>query len=220
MSARPPETRPPENRPLSASARGSRAHPGAPGGYGAAVSTPTQNRPTAPSEGPGAPVLVLVGPPGAGKTSVGERLAARLGVPVTDTDAVLAEQAGRSVAELFIDVGEERFRELESAVVADAFARPGVLVLGSGAVEGATALLERYRAQGGTVVFLDVSLSAGMPRVGLNAPRTVTLGSPRAQFSSMAQQRRPLYAGHATAVIDTSGLGVDEVVDRVGAVVS
>ncbi|TRW43018.1 shikimate kinase [Georgenia yuyongxinii] len=180
------------------------------------MSTPTENRPVTPSDGAGAPVLVLVGPPGAGKSTVGERLAAALDVPWTDTDAVLAEKAGRSIGELFIDVGEERFRELEHAVVAEAFAHPGILVLGSGAVEGGAELLEQYRAQGGTVVFLDVSLAAGMPRVGLNAPRTVTLGSPRAQFSSMAEQRRPLYARHATAVIDTSGLGIDTVVDAVG----
>jgi shikimate kinase len=182
------------------------------------MSTPTGSRPEPQSDGTDAPTLVLVGPPGAGKSTVGERLAARLGAAVTDTDAVLAEEAGRSIGELFIDVGEERFRELENAVVAQAFARPGILVLGSGAVEGASTLLGQFRAQGGTVVFLDVSLAAGMPRVGLNAPRTVTLGSPRAQFSSMAEQRRPLYAQHAAAVVDTSRLSIDEVVDQVGKV--
>ena len=113
------------------------------------------------------------------------------------------------MGELFVDVGEERFRDLEDAVVAEALTAPGVLALGSGAVEHAAPALERYRADGGTVVFLDVSLAAGMPRVGLNAPRSVTLGSPRALFSSMAAQRRPVYEAVASTVVDTSDLTVE-----------
>ncbi|MFH5823256.1 shikimate kinase [Georgenia sp. AZ-5] len=161
------------------------------------------------------PAVVLVGPPGAGKSTVAALVAQRLGAAVTDTDALLAERAGRSVGELFVDVGEEVFRDLEQAAVAEAFARPGVVALGSGAVERGAALLAEYREAGGAVVFLDVSLAAGVPRVGLNAPRAVNLGSPRAQFSSMAAQRRPLYAAAATAVVDTSELTPDEVADAV-----
>ncbi|GAA1630326.1 shikimate kinase [Georgenia ruanii] len=178
---------------------------------------------TAPASGPGAattsagpqPLLVLVGPPGSGKSTAGALVAERLGVALTDTDAVLAERARRGVGELFIDVGEERFRELEDAAVTEALAAPGVLALGSGAVEHAASSLGRYRADGGTVVFLDVSLAAGMPRVGLNAPRSVTLGSPRALFSSMAAQRRPAYESVASAVVDTSDLTVEQVVEAV-----
>jgi shikimate kinase len=167
------------------------------------------------ASGPARPLLVLVGPPGAGKTAVGALVAERLGVALTDTDALLAEEAGRSVGELFVDVGEERFRDLEDAAVAAAFTAPGVLALGSGAVEHGAPLLDRYRADGGTVVFLDVSLTAGMRRMGLNAPRSVTLGSPRAQFSSMAAQRRPAYEAVAAVVVDTSELTVEQVADAV-----
>ncbi|MHB1064291.1 MAG: shikimate kinase [Georgenia sp.] len=161
------------------------------------------------------PRLVLVGPPGSGKSTVAAQVAEQLGVPFTDTDALLAERAGTEVGEFFIDVGEERFREVEDVVVAEALARPGVLALGSGAVERSAARLEQYRADGGIVVFLDVSLAAGMPRVGLNAPRSTTIGSPRAQFSSMAAQRRPAYEAAATASIDTSELTPEQVTAQV-----
>ncbi len=172
--------------------------------------------PAAPDGGAAArPAVVLVGPPGAGKSVVAALVARRLGVPLVDTDAVLAGGAGRGVGELFIDVGEERFRELEHDVVAQVLAQPGVVALGSGAVEHAGADLERYARAGGTVVFLDVSLAAGAPRVGLNVPRPVSLGNPRAKFSSMAAQRRPRYAASASAVVDTSDLSVEEVAHAV-----
>lgn len=162
-----------------------------------------------------APLLVLVGPPGAGKTTVGALLAERLGVPLVDTDVVLAARAGTTLGDLFIDLGEEAFRDAEDEVVAGALTRPGVLALGSGALERSAAALGRYRESGGTVVFLDVSLAAGIPRVGLNAPRSTTVGSPRAQFSSMAAQRRPVYEAAADGSIDTSTLTTDEVAARV-----
>ncbi|WP_193312922.1 shikimate kinase [Georgenia subflava] len=164
------------------------------------------------------PRLVLVGPPGAGKSAVGAEAAQRLAVPFVDTDTVLAERSGTSVGELFVDLGEERFRELEEQIVAEALAADGVVALGSGAVERAASRLERYVADGGTVVFLDVSLAAGMPRVGLNAPRSVALGSPRSQFSSMAARRRPAYEAVAAAVVDTSGTDVGDATDAVLAV--
>lgn len=165
-------------------------------------------------------MLVLIGPPGAGKSTVGTLLAARLGVPFTDTDDLVAQRAGTSVGELLIDAGEARFREMEAEAVAEALTRPGVLALGGGAVEGATDLLDRYRADGGRVVFLDVTLAAGMPRVGLNAPRSTTFGSPRAQFSTMAAQRRPAYEAAATGSVDTSDLTPEQVVEQVHALLS
>ncbi|KAE8763734.1 shikimate kinase [Georgenia thermotolerans] len=186
-----------------------------------AATTASESEPAATTARPGTrPLLVLVGPPGSGKSTVGALVAEWLGVALTDTDALLAERAGRGVGELFVDVGEERFRDLEDAAVAEALTAPGVLALGSGAVEHAAPALARYRADGGTVVFLDVSLAAGMPRVGLNAPRSVTLGSPRALFSSMAAQRRPAYEAVATTMIDTSDRTVEQVAEAVLAALS
>ncbi|UNX53232.1 shikimate kinase [Georgenia sp. TF02-10] len=162
-----------------------------------------------------APTVILIGPPGAGKSVVAGEIGRRLGLPVVDTDEALAERAGTTVGDLFLDLGEEVFRERERAVVADAMARPGVLALGSGAVAAATDELDRYRADGGTVVFLDVALSAAVPRLGLNAPRAVVVGSPRATFAALAEARRPVYAAAASRVVDTTNLGVAEVADAV-----
>ncbi|WP_418606737.1 shikimate kinase [Georgenia sp. SUBG003] len=111
--------------------------------------------------------------------------------------------------------GEDGFRDLEREVVAEALESDGVLALGSGAVEQAVEALERYRADGGTVVLLDVSMAAGVPRVGLNAPRSVALGSARAQFAAMAAARRPVYERVAGTVVDTSSLTVEEVAEAV-----
>lgn len=170
---------------------------------------------TGPTASPAAPRVVLVGPPGAGKSTVGAMVAERLGVPFVDTDALVAERGGAPVGELIIDLGEDGFRTLEREVVADALGTDGVLALGSGAVEAAVPLLERYVDAGGTVVLLDVSMSAGVPRVGLNVPRSVALGSARAQFAAMAAARRPVYERVAGTVVDTSALTVAEVADSV-----
>ncbi|GAA4286008.1 shikimate kinase [Georgenia daeguensis] len=167
----------------------------------------------------GAPRVVLVGPPGAGKSTVGAMVADRLGVPFVDTDDLVAERGGAPVGDLMIDLGENGFRALEREVVVDALGTGGVLALGSGAVEYAVPLLERYVDSGGTVVLLDVSMSAGVPRVGLNAPRSVALGSARAQFAAMAAARRPVYERVARTVVDTSSLSVAEVAERVLAAV-
>ncbi|PFG37984.1 shikimate kinase [Georgenia soli] len=154
---------------------------------------------------------MLVGPPGGGKSTVGALVAQRLGVAFLDTDEMVAERGGAPVGELIVDLGEEAFRALERDVVADALRSDGVLALGSGAVEDATESLQRYASAGGTVVMLDVSMAAGVPRVGLNAPRSVALGSARAQFAAMAAARRPSYERVAGTVVDTSSLTVDDV---------
>ena len=107
------------------------------------------------------PRVVLMGPPGSGKTSVSRALAKVLGVPRRDTDADVEHTAGKPIAEIFLDDGEDAFRELERAAVAAAMdEHDGVLALGGGAIlnEQTQTLLRSYVAQGGRIVFLDVSL--------------------------------------------------------------
>lgn len=167
-----------------------------------------------------APRLVLIGPPGAGKSTVGRLLAERLGEPCHDTDALVAERAGAAEAgDVMVDHGEEAFRELEAAVCADALAAPGIVALGSGALEAeATAARVAELGRDGTpVVLLEVSLAAAAPRLGLNVPRSVALGNARAQLSAMAEARRPGYEAAATAVLDTSGKDVEDVTASVAA---
>ena len=159
------------------------------------------------------PVVVLVGPPGAGKTTIGRALAARLGVPARDTDDDIEAAAGASIAGIFVDHGEPHFRELERAAVrAGLTEHSGVLAVGGGAVgdAGTRALLARH-----TVVFLDVSPAEASSRVGLNTARPLLLGNVRGRLKQLMGERRPLYAEVATATIDTSERTADEIVEQI-----
>ncbi|NED97480.1 shikimate kinase [Phytoactinopolyspora alkaliphila] len=159
------------------------------------------------------PRLVLVGPPGAGKSSVGRRLARHLGVELRDTDADIERTAGKSITDIFIDDGEPAFRELERAAVAAALAEhEGVLALGGGAVGHAET---RAALRGHTVVFLDVGLADAVGRVGLNRDRPLLLDSPRAQLKRLLDERRPLYEEVASVTVVTTGRSIDEVVQEV-----
>ena len=156
-----------------------------------------------------APAVVLVGPPGAGKTTVGEALAARLGLPFRDTDRDVEQLAGKSVSDVFLDDGEDRFRELEAAAVKEALADyGGVLALGGGAVlDPAT----RAALAGHRVVFLDVGLADAAKRVGLARDRPLLLGNPRAQLHRLMEARRPLYQEVAAHVVVTDEREPDEI---------
>ena len=159
------------------------------------------------------PVLVLVGPPGAGKTTVGRLVARRLGVAFRDTDADVVDVTGKSIAEVFIDDGEEHFRRLEVEAVQRALAEhEGVLSLGGGAV---LADVTRERLRGHEVVLLDVDLSSAARRVGLNRDRPVLALNPRAQLATLLAQRMPLYREVATRVVTTSDKTPAQVVDAV-----
>lgn len=155
------------------------------------------------------PVLVLVGPPGAGKTTVGTLIAAELSVPFLDTDQAIEATAGKSVADIFIEDGEEHFRELERTAVRDALANhAGVVALGGGAV-----LAEQTRAalRDAPVVALEVTLSDAVGRVGLARDRPLLLDSPRARISAMLRDRAPLYAEVARRSVTTADRPPDDV---------
>lgn len=154
------------------------------------------------------PRAVLVGPPGAGKSSVGRVLAERWGVTFRDTDDDVAASLGSSIPDIFIEQGEAAFRAAERQAVARALVEhDGVLALGGGAVLDPQT---RAALQGRPVVFLDVSLAAAVPRVGLGRDRPLLLGSPRSQLKSLMDARRPVYLEVAQVVVDTSDLDADQ----------
>ncbi|MFZ1362265.1 MAG: shikimate kinase [Candidatus Nanopelagicales bacterium] len=158
-------------------------------------------------------VLVLVGAPGAGKTTVGTAVADRLGLAFTDTDELIAERAGKSIQDIFIEDGEETFRDLEVEVVGDALQNgAGVLSLGGGAVlrSETQAALEGHK-----VVWLDVTADVASTRAGLGAPRPVLLGNVRGQMAKLLQARRPVYESVASVTIDASGDSVEDTIERV-----
>ena len=155
------------------------------------------------------PRVVLIGPMGAGKTTVADLLAETWGVVARDTDTDVEAGEGREISEIFIDSGEAHFRELEAAAVADALTdHDGVLSLGGGAVlDPATrTLLEGHR-----VVFLRVGLSEAVKRVGLGVGRPLLLGNVRARIKALLDERTPIYEAAATLVVDTDGRTPDEV---------
>ncbi|MBA3264759.1 MAG: shikimate kinase [Nocardioidaceae bacterium] len=159
------------------------------------------------------PKVVLVGAPGAGKSTVGEHLAQRWSTQFHDTDTIIEKRAGQPISEIFIDAGEPAFRALEAVVVAEALAScDGVLALGGGAVmsESTRALLVAHR-----VVFLDVGLAEAASRVGLGATRPLLLGNVRRQLKALLDARRPLYREVATVTVDTDGLSAQAVADEV-----
>ncbi|GAA1907816.1 shikimate kinase [Streptantibioticus ferralitis] len=175
---------------------------------------------SAPGQSPGAgdqegrgPVVVLVGPPGAGKSTIGRVLAERLGTTYRDTDADIEAEQGRAISDIFVEDGEAYFRRLERAAVHAALTEhPGVLSLGGGSImdEGT-----REALLGRPVVFLDVSLAAAVHRVGLDAPRPLLAVNPRRQWRELMERRRPLYTQVARVVVSTDDRTPQDVADQV-----
>jgi shikimate kinase len=164
------------------------------------------------------PACVLVGPPGSGKTTVGELLAERLGVAFRDTDRDVEAARGMPVADIFVDEGEQAFRRYERAAVVRALAEhDGVLALGGGAVlDPAT----RADLAGHRVVFLSVGLADASKRVGLARDRPVLMANPRALLSSLLEARRPLYDEVASATVATEGRDPADITDEVARALS
>jgi len=160
----------------------------------------------------GAPVLVLVGLPGAGKSTVGRRLAARLGVEFRDSDELIVERAGRPIPEIFATAGEPAFRSLEADVIAAALAEfHGVLALGGGAV--VTAAVRGALADSGVpIVWLTAEHENLLERVSGNEHRPLLAGDTAARLRQLAAEREPLYRQLATLTVDTSGRSVTDIV--------
>jgi shikimate kinase len=144
---------------------------------------------------------VLIGPPGAGKSTVGPLLAEMLGVGFTDTDAEVEAVAGKAVGDIFVEDGEPAFRELERAAVARALDDgAGVVAVGGGAVlDPAT----QQRLAGQTVVYLETGFAAAARRVGLGQARPLLIGNPRATLKILLDQRLPVYQRLATITVPT-----------------
>lgn len=154
--------------------------------------------------------IVLVGAPGSGKSTVGALLAERLGCEFVDVDAEIEDRTGRTIAEIFADDGEPAFRALEEETTTELLGRGGVLSLGGGAVLSATT---RAALSGHRVVWLRVSASTAVSRVGLNDARPLLLGNVRGRLIKLLAERAPLYAEVATEQVATDVLSPDAVVD-------
>ena len=171
--------------------------------------------------------MILIGPPGAGKTTVGTVLAARLGVPFTDTDAIVEGVAGKPVSDIFVSDGEPEFRRLERAAVAAALAgrstgggqgngttRAGTPFTGVVGLGGGAVMNEQTQADlaGRAVVYLETGFADLAKRVGLDRARPLLIGTnPRAQLKSLLDQRLPVYARLAWLTVSTNGREPEEI---------
>lgn len=160
-----------------------------------------------------APQIVLVGPMGVGKSTVGELLATRLGTTYRDTDADIVAAEGREISDIFVDDGEEHFRALERAAVRTALDEHiGVLSLGGGAIldAGTRDLLAAH-----PVVYLSMELEEAVKRTGLATARPLLAVNPRRQWRELMDARRHLYTEVARVVVTTDDRTPEEAAQAV-----
>ena len=159
--------------------------------------------------------ILLIGPPGAGKSTVGAALAKDLGLDFIDTDQVIEDDTGKSITDIFVVDGEPHFRAIELDTLRTVLTlESGVISLGGGAPisQDAQEAIERSNSH---TVFLDVSLATAAPRVGFNRDRPLLLGNPRAQWQALSDNRRPIYEKLADDAVKVDDMSVGQIVDEI-----
>ena len=159
--------------------------------------------------------ILLIGPPGAGKSTVGVALAKELKMQFVDTDQVIEKETGKSITDIFVVDGEAHFRALEVETLKSVLRfETCVISLGGGAPisEEAQQVIKDSESH---IVFLDVSLATAAPRVGFNRDRPLLLGNPRAQWQALSDKRRPIYEMLADDCIKVDDMNVDQVVAKI-----
>jgi shikimate kinase len=166
----------------------------------------------------GGPVAILIGPPGAGKSTVGPLLAGMLGVDFAETDDLVVAAAGKPVGDIFVEDGEEAFRVLERAAVPQAIAGSrGVVALGGGSV---LSLATRELLAGRRVVYLETGFAAVARRSGLDGPRPPMPGNPRGRLRQLLEERRGVYEELAWLTVRTDDREPQQVAEEIAAVVA
>jgi len=163
-----------------------------------------------------APRIILIGPMGSGKTTIGEKLSLDFNLPFRDTDQMIVSQSGREISDIFIEDGEDSFRALEKIILRTALLEDQtILSLGGGAcvsIDAQSAL----RASGAFIIYLKISLSQVSSRVGFNQGRPLLMGNPRAQWQLLMNDRAPIYEGIADYIVEVDNKSASEIVDEIG----
>lgn len=158
--------------------------------------------------------IILMGPPGSGKSTVGKYLSKELGLSLIDTDRLIEDKEGRSISEIFLADGEEGFRAIEKEIVLDVLKMEDcVIALGGGSVLDLD--VQRELSECADVVFLDVSISNAAPRVGFNKERPLLMGNPRQQWLQLMEKRRGIYELLATRTVSTDNRKPNEVAHEI-----
>lgn len=161
--------------------------------------------------------LVLIGMMGTGKTEVGKCLAARLGRRLADTDQLLSERTGLSVAEIFSWYGEPYFRQKERDVVRELAQRSGLVIATGGGVVLNAENVSDLRA-GGFLVWLEAGTEALLLRLQGDKSRPLLRGE--VDLQALLSAREPLYRAAAHARVDTTGKTVLQVAEEILEIIS
>jgi len=162
-----------------------------------------------------APRIILIGPMGSGKTTIGKSLAQKLSLEFRDTDSVIERREQKTVSQIFIEDGEDAFRAIEREVLKEELqGSDTVLALGGGAPISAEAQ-SALQASDSHVVYLDISLANVAPRIGFNRDRPLLLNNPRGQLQTLMEARRPIYESVADTVVDVNKRSQSEIVAQI-----
>lgn len=156
--------------------------------------------------------IFLCGFMGCGKTTVGEILAKKLGLPLIDTDAYLVEQAGKSIPEIFAQDGEPFFRQMEAQAIRTLCTREAVISCGGGAMLNPESA--GYAREHGAVVLLDESFANCYERIKEDTNRPIVQRSTPQELEELFHQRAKIYAAHASHCIPGGGSPM-EMADRI-----
>lgn len=160
--------------------------------------------------------IILMGPPGSGKSTVGKLLAKHLNLTLIDTDRVIEERQGRTISDIFLAEGEEGFRSIEKEIVLECLNQEGcVIALGGGSILDVD--VQERLSRFPEVIFLDVSISNAAPRVGFNKERPLLMGNPRQQWLQLMEKRRGIYERLATRTVSTDNRKANEVAHEIAA---
>lgn len=155
--------------------------------------------------------IVLIGPPGAGKSSIGKALAKELSLPFIDSDGEIEKSVGKKISEIFVDDGETHFRLLEVEKVKQLLQDfVGVISLGGGAPINSE-ISQSLESADYPVIFIDVSIAQAAVRIGFNKDRPLLLVNPRQQWMNLMSERRPVYEKLATDIVSSDSKKPHEV---------